>query len=64
MNFMTHRWIKGPGTYTEAANLRWPPLKTILQWVIAAWRELDRDIIINSNDLVNRKSERVSKCRK
>ena len=40
-------WMdEGPHTYTKAGNMRAPLLKTILQWVFDACRELVRYIIV------------------
>ena len=49
---MTERydeWMaNGQHTFTAAGNMRAPPRREIVQWIIEAWNDLDKDIIVNS----------------
>ena len=38
----------GQHTFTAAGNIRAPPLREIVQWILGAWNDLDKDIIVNS----------------
>ena len=35
-------------THTKVGNMRGPPLKQIVQWILKAWSDLDKEIIIKS----------------
>ena len=42
-------WMaNGQHTFTAAGNMRAPPRREIVQWIIEAWNDLDKDIIVNS----------------
>ena len=46
---MYDQWMdEGPHTYTKESNMRGPPLKQIVQWILKAWSDLDKEIIIKS----------------
>ena len=38
----------GEHTFTAARNMRAPPWREIVQWILEAWNDLDKDIIVNS----------------
>ena len=41
------QWMdEGPHTHTKGGNMRGPPLKQIVQWVLKAWSDLNKKIII------------------
>ena len=43
------QWMEeGPHATTKGGNMRGPPLKSIIQWIINAWSNLDREIIVKS----------------
>ena len=39
---------EGLHTHTDEGNMRGPPSKQIVQWILKAWSDLDREIIIKS----------------
>ena len=39
---------EGPYTHTKGGNMCGPPLKQIVRWILKAWSDLDREIIIKS----------------
>ena len=42
-------WMaNGQHTFTAAGNIRSPPRGEIVQWILEAWNDLDKDIIVNS----------------
>ncbi|XP_044175381.1 uncharacterized protein LOC122958534 [Acropora millepora] len=42
-------WMaNGQHTFTAAGNMRTPPRREIVQWILEAWNDLDKDIIVNS----------------
>ena len=42
-------WMaNGQHTFTLAGNMRPPPRREIVQWILEAWNDLDKDIIVNS----------------
>ena len=42
-------WMaNGHHTFTAAGNMRAPPRREIVQWILEAWNDLDKDIIVNS----------------
>ena len=46
---MYDQWMdEGSHTYTKKGNMRGPPLKQIVQWILNAWSDLDKEIIIKS----------------
>ena len=46
---MYNQWMdEGPHTYTKESNMRGPPLEQIVQWILKAWSDLDKEIIIKS----------------
>ena len=46
---MYDQWMdEGPHTNTKEGNTRGPPLKQIVQWILKAWSDLDKEIIIKS----------------
>ena len=46
---MYNQWMdEGPHTHTKGGNMRGPPLKQIVQWILKAWSDLDKEIIIKS----------------
>ena len=46
---MYDQWVdEGPHTHTKGDNMRRPPLKQILQWILKTWSDLDKEIIIKS----------------
>ena len=46
---MYDQWMdEGPHTYTKEGNICRPPLKQIFQWILKAWLDLDKEIIIKS----------------
>ena len=38
----------GQHTFTAAGNMRAPPQREIVQWILEAWNDLDKVIIVNS----------------
>ena len=41
------QWMdEGPHTHIKGGNMRGPPLKQIVQWVLKAWSDLNKKIII------------------
>lgn len=40
--------IHGEKTYTEAGNTRAPSMDTYLQWIVDAWEQLPKELIIKS----------------
>ena len=46
---MYDQWTdEEPHTNTKGSNTRRPPLKEIVQWILIAWSDLDKEIIIKS----------------
>ena len=46
---MYEQWMdEGPHTHTKGGNMCRPPLKQIVQWILKAWSDLDKEIMINS----------------
>ena len=46
---MYDQWMdEGPHTYTKEGNMRGPPVKQIVQRILKAWSDLDKEIIIKS----------------
>ena len=46
---MYDRWMdEGPHTHTKGGKMRGPPLKQIVLWILEAWLDLDKEIIIKS----------------
>ena len=46
---MCDQWMdKGPHTHVKGGYMRGPPLKQIVLWVLKAWSDLDKEIIIKS----------------
>ena len=39
---------EGPHTHIKGGNIRGPPLKQIVQWILKAWQILDKEIIMKS----------------
>ena len=39
---------EGPHRRTKGGDMRGPPLKQIVQWILKAWSGLDKEIIIKS----------------
>ena len=39
---------EGPHTHTKGGNMRGPPVKQIVQWILKAQSDLDNEIIIKS----------------
>ena len=39
---------EGPDTHTKGGNMRRSPLKQIVQWILNAWLDLDKEIILKS----------------
>ena len=39
---------EGPHTHAKVGNMRGPPLKQIAKWILKAWSDLDKEIIIKS----------------
>ena len=39
---------EGPHTHTKGGNMRGPPLNQIVQWILKAWSDLDKEIIMKS----------------
>ena len=37
---------EGPQTHTKGGNMHRPLLKQIVQWILKAWSDLDKEIII------------------
>ena len=43
------QWMEeGPHATTKGGNMRGSPLKSIIQWIIKAWSNLDREILVKS----------------
>ena len=43
------KWMdEGPHTHTKSGNMCRPSLKQIVQWILKAWLDLDKEIIIRS----------------
>lgn len=38
----------GQHTFTAAGNMRAPPRREVVQWILEAWNDLDKEIIVNS----------------
>ena len=46
---MCDQWMdEGPHTYTKEGHMRGPSLKQIVQWILKAWLDLAKEIIIKS----------------
>ena len=45
---MTSGWMRDPTYIPKEGNMRGPPLKQIVQWVLKACSDLDKEIIIKS----------------
>ena len=46
---MYDQWMdEGPHTHTKEGNMCGHPLKQIVQWILKAWSDLDKEIIIKS----------------
>ena len=46
---MYDQWMdERPHTHTKGGNIRGPTLKQIVQWILKAWLDLDKEIIIKS----------------
>ena len=46
---MYDQWMdEGPHSVTEGGNMRGPPLKQIIVWILQAWSNLDREVIVKS----------------
>ena len=46
---MSDQWMdEGPHTHTKGGNMCGPPLKQIVHWILKAWSDLDKEIIIKS----------------
>ena len=46
---MFGQWVdEAPHTYTKGGNTYRPPLKQIIQWILKAWSDLGKEIIIKS----------------
>ena len=46
---MCDQWMdEGSHIHTKEGNMRRPPLKQIVQWILKAWSDLDKEIIIKS----------------
>ena len=44
---MYDQWMdEGPHTHTKGGNMRGPPLKQIVQWILKAWSDPDKAIIV------------------
>ena len=37
----------GQHTFTAAGNMRAPPRRVIVQWILEAWNDLDKVVIVN-----------------
>ena len=39
---------EAPHTHTKGGNMHGPPLKQIVQWILKAWSDLGKEIIVKS----------------
>ena len=46
---MYDQWmVEGPNTHTKDCNMSGLPLKQTVQWILKAWSDLDKEIIVKS----------------